>query len=67
MKAFKNSTEIKALYSEFPETPEGFDVWRGRANELWEKIGSMADNCDETLIDRMERRKAGKITSVAAD
>lgn len=66
MKAFKNSTEIKALYSEFPETPEGFDVWRGRANELWEKIGSMADNCDETLIDRMERRKAGKITSVAA-
>lgn len=61
LSAFKNSTEIKALYSEFPETPEGFDVWRGKANELWEKIGSMADNCDEEIIDRMERRKAGEI------
>lgn len=67
MQAFKNSVEIKALYSEFPETPEGFDIWRGRADELWEKIGSMADNCDEALIDRLERRKAGKIKTVRAD
>lgn len=67
MQAFKNSVEIKALYSEFPETPEGFDIWRGRADELWEKIGSMADNCDKALIDRLERRKAGKIKTVRAD
>lgn len=67
MQAFKNSVEIKALYSEFPETPEGFDIWRGRADELWEKIGSMADNCDEALLDRLERRKAGKIKTVRAD
>lgn len=67
LNAFKNSTEMKALYSQFPETPEGFDVWRGRANELWEKVGSMADNCDKAILDRMKRRAEGKISLAAAD
>lgn len=59
--AFKNSLLVKELYASFPETPDGFDVWRGRANELWEKCGSMADTCDPKIIARMEKRAAGKI------
>ena len=65
--AFKNSVEMKALYSEFPETPEGFDIWRGKANELWERVGSMADSCDEEIIDRMKRRAEGKIKTVRTE
>ena len=65
--AFKNSVEIKAHYSQFPETPEGFDIWRGKANELWERVGSMADNCDEEILERMKRRAEGKIKAVRTE
>lgn len=55
--AAKNGMEIKAHYSKFPSTPNGFEEWCLKANRLWAKIGSMADNCDEEIIARIAQRK----------
>lgn len=52
-KAFLNGTKIAAHYSAFPETPEGFDKWVKKADALWSKVGSMADKCDEEIINKI--------------
>ncbi|MCM1545102.1 MAG: hypothetical protein NC110_07385, partial [Ruminococcus sp.] len=59
--AAKNGAQIKAHYSKFPSTPAGFDEWCIKADELWKKVGSMADNCDEEIIARIEQRKSAKV------
>ncbi len=41
--ALKNSMAIKSHYADFPSTPAQFEKWCMRADELWEKVGSMAD------------------------
>ena len=59
--AAKNALEMLAHYSDYPETPDGFDEWVKKADELWAKVGSMSDNCNPEIIDRMNRRKENKI------
>lgn len=44
LNANKNSDILKAHYSAFPETTEGFEEWCKKADELWGSIGSMSDN-----------------------
>ena len=56
-KAFLNGNNIASHYDKFPETPDGFDEWVKKADELWKTVGSMADNCDEEIIRRIEKRK----------
>lgn len=41
--AMGNGGKIEKLYSEFPETVEGFPQWVARADELWTQCGTMAD------------------------
>jgi flavin-dependent dehydrogenase len=44
LNGMNNGSAVTALYSDFPETPEGFDAWVARADKVWKKCGSMADN-----------------------
>ncbi|MDR2046957.1 MAG: NAD(P)/FAD-dependent oxidoreductase [Clostridiales bacterium] len=41
--------KLKSHYKKYPETPDGFWAWKQKADELWEKAGSMAD-----MIDKIE-------------
>lgn len=43
LRSMTNGNKISALYAEYPETPEGFEKWRERADAQWLKCGSMAD------------------------
>lgn len=55
--ALANGVEINSLYSDYPTYPENFDEWCKKADILWKKIGSMADNCDPEIIAKIESRK----------
>jgi digeranylgeranylglycerophospholipid reductase len=43
LNGMNNGNAVLKLYSEYPETPGGFDAWVKRADALWSKCGSMAD------------------------
>ncbi|MGN1418995.1 MAG: NAD(P)/FAD-dependent oxidoreductase [Acutalibacteraceae bacterium] len=55
--ALKNGLAIMKHYSDFPESKNGFEAWCKKADTLWDKVGSMADTCDEELIERSIKRK----------
>lgn len=61
VKSLRRGLKVMNHYSKFPETPDGFEAWCKGADELWNEVGSMADNCDEVILERMEKRKAGLI------
>ncbi len=61
-KAFINGMNVASHYESFPETPEGFEEWVKHADALWNTVGSMADNCDEEIVRRIEERKDEKDT-----
>lgn len=61
--AARNGLEMIKLYSDYPEKPDKFDEWVKKADALWAKVGSMSDNCDPEIIDRMNRRRENKIGS----
>lgn len=61
VKSLRRGLKVMNHYSKFPETPDGFEAWCKRADELWNEVGSMADNCDEVILERMEKRRAGLI------
>ncbi|MEG1706831.1 MAG: hypothetical protein RR291_04985, partial [Clostridia bacterium] len=43
LKGMSNSDKIKAHYLSFPTTPQGYDEWARKADEIWKSIGTMAD------------------------
>jgi flavin-dependent dehydrogenase len=42
--AMSNSNKVVKLYGDYPESPDGYDLWVERASSVWEKCGSMAKN-----------------------
>ncbi len=42
LKGMNNGNAVLKLYSEYPDTPAGFDEWVQKADALWAKCGSMA-------------------------
>lgn len=53
VKGLLQSGEVTKLYGEYPETADGYFDWKEKADALWEKIGSMADKCDKTLLRKL--------------
>lgn len=43
LKAVINGGKISSHYKQFPETPDGFEEWCAKADEIWQKCGTMAD------------------------
>lgn len=41
VKAIGNAAAVSSHYKRFPETPEGFEDWCAKADELYEKIGKI--------------------------
>jgi flavin-dependent dehydrogenase len=56
LKGLSVAGALKSHYKKYPETPDGFDAWKQKADALWQKAGSMAD-----MIDKMEQRIAEKL------
>jgi len=44
LRAMKNSGKVVKLYTDYPETPDGFDLWAVHADNIWALCGSMAEN-----------------------
>ncbi len=55
-KAGLHFLEVGRLYSEFPEDPKDFKSWVKKADALWERVGVMADNCDEAIVSRIGKK-----------
>ena len=49
LKASGDSEAVGKLYDEYPETPEGFEAWCRRADEMWKKVGTMADHKEAAI------------------
>ena len=49
LSAMSNSGKVSKLYSEYPESIEGFETWKARADALWSACGSMADHAADML------------------
>ncbi len=43
LKAMSDSGRIAALYDRFPDTPEGFEVWKREAEAAWASCGNMVE------------------------
>ncbi|HPF43026.1 MAG TPA: hypothetical protein PLP02_05990, partial [Bacillota bacterium] len=43
LNGMKSGDKISALYDRYPETTEGFAVWKEEADKLWKSSGSIAD------------------------
>jgi hypothetical protein len=44
MRASGTGNKLTKHYKKYPTTPEGYLNWKKRADCLWKKAGSMADN-----------------------
>lgn len=53
VKGILQSGEVTKLYGEYPATADGYFAWKEKADALWEKIGSMADRCDERILRKL--------------
>ncbi len=43
LKALADGGRISSVYAAYPDSPEGFDAWRKRADRAWAACGSMAE------------------------
>ncbi|MFA5006305.1 MAG: FAD-dependent monooxygenase [Candidatus Izemoplasmatales bacterium] len=46
LRAMKNGDVITNLYGDYPESADGFDAWKTRAETVWAKTPGMADVVD---------------------
>lgn len=53
VKGLLQSVELGTHYDKFPDTPEGYKEWKKQADEIWDKIGKMADVCDNAVLRRL--------------
>ncbi len=53
VKGILNGNEVTKLYQAYPVTPEGYFEWKQKADELWEKIGTVCDTCDKNLLKKL--------------
>lgn len=44
LKASRTAEKLTAHYKKYPVTPNGYLKWKKKADRLWKKAGSMADN-----------------------
>ncbi|MGN1193920.1 MAG: NAD(P)/FAD-dependent oxidoreductase [Acutalibacteraceae bacterium] len=58
--ALKRALAIYKIYSDYPETPEGLSVWSEKADGIWADVGTMADKCDKSILERSEKRLRGE-------
>jgi len=45
--------EVTKLYEAYPAAADGYFEWKAKADALWNKIGSMADKCDEDILRKL--------------
>ncbi len=45
--------KVGTLYDNYPETPDGFDEWKSKAEKLWNEIGTLADTCDPEIKEKL--------------
>lgn len=43
IKALSDSGKVTKLYGTYPETTDGFDQWKEKAQNLWQSIGKVSD------------------------
>ncbi len=53
VKGLALSAEIGAHYDNYPTHIEEFDVWKEKADILWEKVGSFASSCDSEILKKL--------------
>lgn len=56
--ALKNALAVYKHYAAYPDSPDGLALWAKKADEIWVKVGSMADKCDKNILDRSRMKKA---------
>lgn len=58
--ALKRALAIYKIYSDYPGTPDGLTEWAEKADEIWAEVGTMADKCDMSILERSEKRLRGE-------
>lgn len=58
--ALKNALAVYKHYSVYPDSPDGLWEWAKKADEIWTDVGSMADKCDRSILDRSQKRLSGE-------
>ncbi len=53
VKGLMGMLEVTKLYEAYPATADGYFEWKAKADELWNKIGSMADKCDKDILRKL--------------
>lgn len=53
VKGLEQCVEVGMLYDKYPQTADGFDAWKKKADALWNRIGSLADTCDPEVLKRV--------------
>lgn len=56
VKGLMQSGEVTKLYDVYPETIDGFEDWKVKADKLWSEIGKLSDDCDEEIMNRISNK-----------
>ncbi|MBR6635464.1 MAG: hypothetical protein IKL41_07575, partial [Clostridia bacterium] len=49
VRGLMNMIKVGTLYDAYPETPDGFEEWKAKADKLWAQIGTLANTCDPEI------------------
>ena len=49
VKALSQSGAVTKLYEQYPESYEGFDTWKAKAQAMWVEIGKVSDEIDPEI------------------
>ncbi len=53
VKGLINMIKVGTLYDAYPETPDGFEEWKAKADKLWAQIGTLSDTCDPGIKEKL--------------
>jgi len=53
VKGLVNMIRVGTLYDAYPETPDGFEEWKAKADKLWDEIGTLANTCDPEIKEKL--------------
>ncbi len=54
VKALMQSGEVTKLYDAYPDSYDGFNEWKTKAEKLWAEIGKLSDNYDEDIMNKLK-------------
>ena len=49
VKALSQSGAVTKLYEQYPESYEGFEAWKAKAQVMWVEIGKVSDEIDPEI------------------